>query len=61
MIFDIANSSRKSNFSTLQWDSKASQDAYNWRRLLILWDRLNDWVAKGVAPEVNDFNAYLHI
>ena len=38
---------------------KASGDAYNWGRQLILYDLLNEWVAKGVASGVKDFNVVL--
>ena len=36
MIFDIENSLWKSNFRTLRRAGKASQDAYNLERWLIL-------------------------
>ena len=35
--------------------SKASKDAYNRGGWLILWDLLNEWVAKGVAFDPHDF------
>ena len=36
---------------------KASQDTYNPGLWLILKDLLKNWVAKGVASDINDFNA----
>ena len=34
---------------------KASRDAYNPELLLILQDLFKNWVAEGVASDVNDF------
>ena len=35
---------------------KATRDAYNLGGWLILKDLLKNWVAKGFASEINDFN-----
>ena len=34
---------------------KAAQDTYNWKEWLILKALLKNWVAEGVASEVNDY------
>ena len=52
MIFDTENSLWKSNFSTLRWAGKARQSIRLW---LILLDLMKNWVAEGVASDVNDF------
>ena len=46
-------------FDKLAKLDKASQDAYNPGGWLILYDRLKNWVAEGVASEVNDFTGYI--
>ena len=33
---------------------KATQDVYNWVGWLILWAHFKNWVAEGIASEVND-------
>ena len=40
---------------------KSTQDTYNRGWWLILWDLLKNWVAKGVASDVNDFTTYFHM
>ena len=35
---------------------KASRDAYNPGLWLILFDLLKNWVAKGMASDINEFN-----
>ena len=56
MIFYIENSLRKSNFGTSRRGGKASRDTYNQGRRLIFQDLLKNWVAKGVASQVNYFS-----
>ena len=58
MIFDIKNSLWKSNFDTSRRGRKAFQDAYYQGGWLILQVLLNNWVAEGVASEVNDWRNF---
>ena len=58
MIFDIENHFESPTLALCNKAAKldkASQDAYNWGGWLILEDLLKNWVAKGVASQVNDF------
>ena len=45
-------------FDKLAKLGKSTQDAYNQEGWLILQDLLNEWVAEGVASDVNDFSNY---
>ena len=57
MIFDIENLLSFWHFATRQqFLGKASRDTYNQGGWLILQDFFKNWVAEGVASEVNDSN-----
>ena len=59
MIFDVENWLWKSIFALcdkLAKPGKASQDAYNPGKWLILYALMKNWVAEGIASDVNYFN-----
>ena len=62
MIFDIENLLLNSNFGTSLNEAakiaKASRNAYNQEGWIIQQDLSKNWVAKGVASEVNNFTNY---
>ena len=58
MIFDIENWLWKSIFCTLRQAGKASQDAYNPGKLLNVLALMKNWVAEGIASDVNDLFIY---